>query len=588
MRILSRIDGSVCGAILSTPHPATRGAVSSRVKLRINRSPGAPVTQFRRDHTRCPRRPVTQCSQTASWLLLTFLPAPSSRPRSTTYSNFPCRERIRWHSQVTAATAAVDPQSEKSAFRKRKRQLLSFMDHRDVGTVDEYLELVDDPFLNRYAQPEHAKLTISDEGDDTRCLPLNEYLGDKTTAQIAHTLAIILNRRLRTKRGSVNEIYETYTALPEPRMIYLRKRCRHRLLKVCGRQSRQGIKQMLRYFSLIEDVKDCGISIRRNEWNYALAAATKFAGKTTEAEAEFALQLWKEMEAHKRATSNSVTFNILFDAASKSGNYILADMLYKEMKARGIPFNRYHHVSLIHFFGLQEDADGVRAAYKEMVQAGETVDTVVLNCIIFGFLKCGEDNAVLRVYEYMKETHSKHVITKPSTTEVDLQSQQQQIADVTPDLRTFRILINHFGVQRGDLAQVAIFLNEMRAFKIPMHGSIFLALFQGFMRYGNVIFSEWTPARLENILSALLQALDNQVQGLYLDTWLMMWALRAFMKCTNKERTMEVYEEFGKRWDLAPDKVDHMESYVARLLDDKNLMPSLKDMPQAVRQRRPV
>ncbi|KAK1573425.1 pentatricopeptide repeat domain-containing protein [Colletotrichum navitas] len=492
---------------------------------------------------------------------------------------------------VDLSAGALEPppffNSEKLAFQKRKRQLLSFMDHRDVGTVNEHLELVDDPFLNRYAQPEHAKLMISDKDDDARCLPPNEYLGDKTTAQIAHSLGIILNRRLRNKKGSVNEIYETYTALPEPRMIYLNKRYRHRLLKVCGRESRKGIKEMLRYFSLIEDLKDCGISIRRNEWNYALAAATKFVGKTTEAEAEFALQLWKEMEVHKRATPNSVTFNILFDAASKSGNYTLADMLYKEMKARGIPFNRYHYVSLIHFFGLQEDADGVRAVYKEMVQAGETVDTVVLNCIIFGFLRCGEDKAVLRVYEYMKETRSKHVFEKPSTTEVDVQ-RQQQIADVTPDFRTFRILINYFGAQRGDLAQVAIFLNEMKAFNIPMHGSIFLALFQGFMRYGNVIFTEWTPARLENILSALLQALDNQVQGLYLDTWLMMWALRAFMKCTNKERTMEVYEEFGKRWNLATDKVDHMESYVARLFDDKDPTPSLKDMPQAVRQRQPV
>ncbi|KAK2037302.1 pentatricopeptide repeat domain-containing protein [Colletotrichum somersetense] len=460
----------------------------------------------------------------------------------------------------------------------RTHSLLSFMDHQDVGTVEEHLELVDDPHLNRYAQPEHAKLIISDEEDDEWDLPPNESLGDKTTAELAHWLAIIVHRRLRNKRGSVSQIFQAYTALPEPRMMHLNKRYRHRLLKVCGRVARKGMKEMLRYFTLIEDMKDCGIRIRRNEWNYALAAATKFVAKTTEVEAESALQLWKEMEVHKRSTPNSVTFNILFDAASKSGNYALAEMLYKEMKSRGIPFNRYHHVSLIHLFGLQKHADGVRAAYKEMVKAGETVDTVVLNCVIFGLLRCDEEKAVLKVYDFMKKTGSKHVVAKPGTAKATIevdpnneQQQQQQIADVTPDLRTFRILINHFSIQSGDLAQVALFLEEMKTYKVPMHGGIFLALFQGFMRHGNVLFSAWTPARLENVLAALLQALDNNVQGLYLDTWLMMWALRAFMICIKRrKRVLEVYEEFRKRWDLPPNKVEHMESYLARLLNSKD------------------
>ncbi|KAK2028592.1 pentatricopeptide repeat domain-containing protein [Colletotrichum zoysiae] len=464
---------------------------------------------------------------------------------------------------------------------RRERKLLSFMDHRDVGTVEEHLELFDDPYLNRYAQPEHAKLIISDKEDDKWNLPPNESLGDKTTVELAHRLAILVHRHLRTKRGNVSRIFQAYTALPEPRMMHLNKRYRHRLLKVCGRVARKGMKEMLRYFTLIEDLKDCGIRIRRNEWNYALAAATKFVARTTEVEAESALQLWKEMEVYKRATPNSVTFNILFDAASKSGNYVLAEMLYKEMKSRGIPFNRYHHVSLIHLFGLQKQADGVRAAYKEMVKARETVDTMVLNCVIFGLLRCDEEKAVLKVYDFMKKTRSKHVVAKPGTEkdtiEVDPnnEQQQQQIADVTPDLRTFRILINHFSIQSGDLAQVALFLEEMKTFKVPMHGSIFLALFQGFMRHGNVLFSAWTPARLENVLAALLQALDNNVQGLYLDTWLMMRALRAFMICIKRrKRVLEVYEEFRKRWDLPSDKVEHMESYLARLLNRKDADPS--------------
>ncbi|KAK1983771.1 pentatricopeptide repeat domain-containing protein [Colletotrichum cereale] len=505
-----------------------------------------------------------------------------------------------WYSHAAAATAtATDTRPDDLGMEKRKTQLLSFMDHLDIGTVEEHLVLVEDPYLNRYARPEPTKLIISDKKEDPRCTPLHvPLIGDETTAQIIQKLTrLTLAKLITPMRCSLDAVYQMYLALPEPRMIHVNKRLRHRLFKATSRELRRDPRKetqgMLRYLSLIGDVKDCGITIRRNEWNNAIAFATRFVGRTTETEVETALQMWKEMEIEAGIEPNSVTFNILFDVASKAGNFALAEMLYKEMKARNIPFNRYHHVSLIYFFGLQEDADGVRAAYKEMVEAGESVDTAVLNCVISGFLKCGEDKAVLRVYEYMKLTGSKHAPPEPtkSQKEVDPQPQQHKVADVTPDLRTYRILINHFGVQRGDLGQVAQFLDEMKRYGIPMHGSIFLALFEGFMRHGSTILSEWTPSRLESILSALLRALDNKVQGVYLDTWLMMWALRSFMNCTNKDRVLKVYEEFKKRWDLAPDKADYMDSYLLRLLNSKNSMPFQRPAPwqrdkaKAVRRR---
>ncbi|KAK1962316.1 hypothetical protein LY78DRAFT_616197 [Colletotrichum sublineola] len=489
---------------------------------------------------------------------------------------------------LSAGALESSPFFNKIRSQKIKRKLLSFVDHQDVGTVEEHLELVQDPYLNRFAQPEPTQLLISDKEDDDEYPRAFEALrGDETTAQVAHRLAIIIHRKLRNKkkRGNLDEIYETYRSLPEPRMMFLNKRYRHRLLKICGRASKKGAQRMMQYLSLIEDMKDCGIEIRRNEWNYAISSATNLVSRTTEAEAESALEMWKDMEAQsKRAAPNSITFNILFEAASKAGNFELAEMLYKEMKTRGIPFNRYHHVSLIHFFGLYEVADGVRAAYKEMVESGETVDTVVLNCLVFGFLRCGEDKAALKVYNFMRKTRSKYVVAKPkpSTTEAGPQRQQQQIADVTPDLRTFRSLVSYFGTQKGDLGQVVQVLADMTEFQIPMHGSIFLALFDGFSRHGKVVFSEWSPDRLENILSALLRALDNKVQGLYLGTWLMIRALRSFMVCTNKHRVLEVYDEFKKRWDLPPDRVDHMNSYMTGLfngkLPDDNLLDDRDSM----------
>ncbi|GKT44588.1 pentatricopeptide repeat-containing protein At5g41170, mitochondrial [Colletotrichum spaethianum] len=490
--------------------------------------------------------------------------------------------------------------------QKKREELLGFVDYQDVGTVEEHLELVEDPYLNRYAKPERPKVMISERKEDQQYPSLHEALrGDETITQVITKLGTAVRTKLRyPTRVGLDPIYEMYAALPEPRMIHMPAGLRHRLLRVFGTPKKKETQTMLRYFSLLGDVKDCGIPLRRNEWNHALALASRYVGKTSDTEAESALQLWKEMEKQSGVRGNSVTFNILFDAASKSGNFPLAEMLWKEMSARKIPFNRYHRVSLIHFFGLQEDPDGVRAAYKEMVDAGEMIDTVVLNCVISSFLRCGEDEAALKVYNYMKGNYSEavslpqndyfkdKVVTKVLSMFAEvgrkvpaLRPQLQSIAGSTPDMRTYRTLINHFGIRRGDLGRVAQFLDEMMWFEVPVHGSIFLALFESFTKNGGTAFSGWTKARLENVLSALLLALDNKVQGLYLDTWLMMWALRAFMKCTNNDRVLEVYGEFRKRWELAPDRAQFMDSYTARLLEGKSSVLSKQFVPRQQQQQ---
>ncbi|OHF00722.1 pentatricopeptide repeat protein [Colletotrichum orchidophilum] len=594
MKVLSRIDGSVCGAILSARPCAARAAVSSRPELRTERPSRAPASQHHRGHARCTRPPATQCPRTASWLLSTFLPAPFSiRPRASTCSTSATRGRTQSYSQAAAAAAAAASASrtDQVVLRKNKEVLLGFVEHEDVGTVEEHLELARDPFLNRYAQPEPTQLTISERKEDQQYPSYYEALrGDEDIGQLVTKLGTAVSIKMRyPQRVDLDSIHALYAALPEPRMIHMPAKLRHRLLRIFGTPVKKETQTMLRYFSLIGDAKDCGIALRQSEWNHALALASRYVGRVTDTEAEAALQLWKEMEKLSGVKGNSVTFNILFDAASKAGNFALAEMLYEEMKKRGYSFNRFHHVSLIHFFGLREDPDGVRAAYKELVQAGEMVDTVVLNCVISSFLRCGDEDAALKVYGYMKDSYSAAAKIPPMDPTLDkaviqihsmfarvskripeLQPKLQELAHETPDMRTYRILIKHFAITKGNLSKTAQFLDEMPQFEVPVHGSIFLAIFEGFSKYGASPFSPWTAERLENVLQALFEAIDNKVQGLRLDTWLMIWALRAFMKCTNNEKVLEVYEDFKQRWDLAPDRADFMDHYLARLMDGKD------------------
>lgn len=345
---------------------------------------------------------------------------------------------------------------------------------------------------------------------------------------------------------------------------------------------------MLRYFFIMDEVKNAGLTLRRREWNTALAFASQYVGKTGHTETESALQLWNEMERSGGEKANDVTFNVLFDAAAKSGNFELAEKIYSQMEARGFKFNRYHRVSLIHFFGLKQDADGIRAAYKEMVDAGEMIDTVVLNCLIVSFLRAGDEAAALRVYDYMKGTES----SPPP--ETDSRNQTKMITQVlmmyskigrnhpslmeslrkqtptSPDLQTYRILITHYAWTAGNLNRVVQYLDEMRWFNIPVHGSIFLSVFKGFAKHGNRGTLGWSAERLRNVFTALLQALDETDSKLYIDTWLVGWALRAFMTCSGRDAVLEVYSELQSRWHLhlSEGRIAHMEEFLHEVLRD--------------------
>lgn len=486
----------------------------------------------------------------------------------------------------TAATSLTQHQS--------KEELLGFVDHYDGDSVEQHLEFFADPYRRGYAPSNGPHLTISNTKEEWKYPTSDQVsLGNDHEQEILHQLEQAVTSRLRNPmRVDLATIYQFYQQLPGPRMPYLTGRFRHQLLAALGRPEKKDSQSMLRYFAVIADVKNSGLKLTISEWNCAISFASRYVGTSTDAEVESALGLWREMEQDAGIMGNEVTFNILFDVASKAGNFALAEMIYKEMEVRGVVFNRYHHVSLIHFFGLKNDTGGMRAAYREMVNGGEIVDTVVLNCVISGLLRSGEEDAADQVYERMKAKHSQAVnlparnytsdkvvtkvyqmFTRISREHPVLLPGFQSVATLTPDLHTYRLLINHYSVVVGDLSKVAKYMDEMKFFQIPLHGAIFLALFKGFHAHGGYTGSAWSEQRLKSIWAALLRALDEGVVGLHIRTWLAMWALRAFKKCSSEADVLEVYEALRTRWDLNEADSQFMVEFLRTLMNPGTVQP---------------
>ncbi|PHH53430.1 hypothetical protein CFIMG_008201RA00001 [Ceratocystis fimbriata CBS 114723] len=507
--------------------------------------------------------------------------------------------------------AAIKPAAEsrlKSLMRVRKEphsaeaavgtlDLLAMIDDTPVGHVEEYLDFHQDTYLRRYANSDGPRLRASDRPDDYDYPSLEDSVGRSDhSLQIYTELLFAVRQRSRgNNRISLLSIFRIYQKLPEPRMLHISAAMRHRLLRTFGTPERYDSPAMLRYYSLVEDVKACGLALTHYEWNYSMAFAKRFIRDRDDSWISVALKIWREMEHESHIKANEVTFNMLFDAATKCGNFTLAKGIYSEMTARGIKFNRYHHVSLIHYFGLRQDGDGVRAAYKDMALAGEMIDDVVLNCVIAGFLNAGEEVAADYVYARMKKCsdgglgpppadyRARRVITrvlmmwaKLARRHPRLRSKMQANTNMAPDTRTYRILVQHYAVCVGDMSRVAAYLDDMRWFQVPMDGRIFVTLFEAFSRHGGTYSgADFSKKRLQSIFTALLNTLDANVQGVYVDTWMVMWALRAFMRCGDQRDVLGAYAQLKERWTLNKTKVLHLEQFMRRVVEHRDYVGQL-------------
>ncbi|KAH8685533.1 pentatricopeptide repeat-containing protein-like protein [Tricladium varicosporioides] len=482
---------------------------------------------------------------------------------------------------------------EKRAIPRRepnrtKEELMELVDQYSGESYTDQLPLLELPDL--YQPGDGPNLIVSDKVEDEWPPPFKAWPADSETKAKLNALDEALQPHMKDIHDP-EAIYQLYALLPGWRAPYLESRTRHRFLRALAQVEKKDEHSMLRYMSVVDDMKNSAIPLNTYEWNTAISFVARYVNRSTEVEVEAALHMWREMEHEAKIKSNSATFNILFDVACKAGKFTLADMIYKEMESRNLRYDRFHHVSLIHYQGLRRNGDGARAAYKTMVERGEIVDTIVLNAMISALVQSREPNAAENIYERMKAAHLKRGGDKGTTTPpTNFRKQRaitqnlkriallchkypeqiriaefQQKSIISPNLHTYRILINYFAVEAGELDKVSKFLAEMAWFNVPVHGALFLALLKGFALHGGVRYTHWTTKRLESVWRSYLNALDVNTPDLYISRWTASWALHAFAKCEGQDRMLEVWEDLRKRWKPEGADLDFIMQVLRRL-----------------------
>lgn len=310
-------------------------------------------------------------------------------------------------------------------------------------------------------------------------------------------------------------LFEAYKELPQPGVAYLPKGVIRLLLQ---RMSTPWVKTQaskLRYLSLIDDMQEAKLPITTSEWSSAVYLAGRSFSRIDLNDVGRAFSIWKQMEMEADVRSSHVTFNILFDVAVRAGKFALGETILAEMHQRNLRLNRMGRVSLMYYHGLRGDGDGVRKAYHDFVEAGEIVDTLVLNCVIASLINAQEPTAAEQIYQRMKDmqatlrkgwtddgqealfklhpapgsnrigdqmasNHLGRILGRAPQLRKSLPEKHEELQSrmpLTPNFTTFRVMLAYHAGVSGDLDRMTVLLNEMLDnFDIPLFPVVFSTL----------------------------------------------------------------------------------------------------------------
>jgi pentatricopeptide repeat protein len=422
-------------------------------------------------------------------------------------------------------------------------------------------------------------------GDDHEPWPLRDE------RDASHILR--LKKLLKDDEASHDALFETYKKLPSPGVVYLEKETIRALLRHLSIVERPSPLAMQRYMSILDDMKSAHIHIVRSEWTSAIFLTGRALGKVSADDLQSALYLWRDMEKRAGVKGGYVTLNVLFDVAVKAGKYTLAETFLDEMQTRKLRLHRHFRVSLIYYYGVLQNGNGVRKTYQELVNAGEMVDTVVMNSVIAALIRAGEPSAAEHVFERMKRLHASKAAPAPGhkffnrnwrdrrllglhlTHEArkfqwiednEALKQLQDYAPIAPDARTYGLLIRHAAATAGNIDRVYELLQEMRYNYVTYDGTIFIAIFHGFNQFGGVRYSSWTRDKLERIWAQYIKALQDGLERTWISVLAVSMALKAFAKCTDPDRTIRAWEEIRKMWSPNAEELENVLSVLRGLV----------------------
>ncbi|KAF3924254.1 hypothetical protein ABW21_db0204583 [Orbilia brochopaga] len=355
-------------------------------------------------------------------------------------------------------------------------------------------------------------------------------------------------------------LFEAYVKLPNPRLRYLSQEQIYGLLSKLSNIEKVDEAAMLRYLTVIDDMKTGRVPIPRVHWNVAISFVAKCYRRLTDHDLQSGLFLWREMEKVAGMPADATTFNILFHLAANSDMAHLPLMILKEMKRRRVSLDRFSYVNLITYYGGQGNGSGIRATYRELVSSGEVVDIVVLNAIMTALIEAGEPQAAENILAHLTRPNLRVRQTQtPGKSNARLHKDMKELRWIlgqqgfdtgvgmhqsppAPNIISFAIFIDYHASETADMAKVLSILHNLSECGISAETTIFQSLFKGFSLHGRVNYSPWTLQKLNAVFEAFVDG------GYRINRDATLWCLRAYTILAGKEKAEGMWQAVRDRW----------------------------------------
>ncbi|KAJ5112281.1 hypothetical protein N7532_000326 [Penicillium argentinense] len=367
--------------------------------------------------------------------------------------------------------------------------------------------------------------------------------GDPEIDTDSPSVAMLIASVHAKPKMSSQYLFGLYRQIPAPGVAKLPPRTRGYLLRQLANPPNRRSVDCRRYLALVEDMIACRLPMSLSMWTTAISFAGRASkrGHTKKRYLIRAIGLWQQMEHYAKITADDAVFNTLYDTAVKSGQFSIAERLDHERIKRGIPATRYGLIPKLNYYAEHRDLEGISNTFNEFIQSGNMVDTVVLNGLISAFLRAGDFQTAEGVYKRMllaqmarKGDHS-NVTGNSLSTQFEVyrattkrvgrllklshglkdklpghHSAIQESLSLTPDTRTFHILLRHYAITTGRFEDVLRIVRDMeRTYRVPPRHMIYNHLFEGFSLHGAAKKKIWTPERLRLTWFSYIRALHD-------------------------------------------------------------------------------
>ncbi|KAI5813560.1 hypothetical protein BZA77DRAFT_268382 [Pyronema omphalodes] len=390
-----------------------------------------------------------------------------------------------------------------------------------------------------------------------------------------------------------NQLFGAYYHLPGNRVSYLERITMERLLLRFTSVPIRTQDTMFQYLTILEDMRAAGIPLTREEWNQASSFVLRSMKYTTPEDLNLAVQMLHESDKNlPTPRADITTFNILLDGATCAGRLDMATSLLREIRDRNLQYDRFTYTTLMMYHAKSKNAPAVQTTYGDLVDAGEVVDTVILNALMTTLLDVGKEAEANGIYEYMKRV-ALATSEKPSTKLLDW-SQARRIqrllkgrdilwakayfeevgVRLAPDYISFHLWIHHY-CRVGDWGKVQYHIEDMQLFSCPVDRNVYLSILKGFAWHGHTgdVVKEgpnageilpWNQDQLQVILNLLLNEELNVIG--HWDRVMAVWVIRAISATFqgNHDVLRSTWAEITRQWTKNGMYVNHFALAVYR------------------------